>query len=259
MAAAKSTTDPKTIRQWVEARGGRPATVKATGNARNPGILRIDFPGYGDDDALESTSWDTFFEAFEANGLAFLYQEGKNSRFNKFVSRDSVDVEEDDEAVDPIALLEAQHREVETLFEQHEKASDGREKRAIFARIADALAAHATIEEELFYPAVFSEKTEDELREAVEEHLQAKRLIADLLGMSTTDPQWDGKVAVLCEEVRHHVKEEETELFPKLSKLDEEMMQDLGAQMQDRFEALMEEGRPRDRVPQETQTAAPLG
>jgi len=264
MAAAKATTDPETIRKWVEARGGRPATVKATGDAREPGILRIDFPGYGDDDALQPLSWDKFFEAFEANGLAFLYQGGKNSRFNKFVSRESADLpeeEEDDdyeEVVDPIELLKEQHREVEALFEEHENAKNGRTKRAIFGRIADALAAHCALEEELFYPTVMSDKTEDELREAVEEHLQAKRLIADLLDMSTTDPQWDGKMSVLCEAIRHHVEEEENELFPKLSKIDEDTMDTLGAQMVERLEELMQESNLRNRVPLETDAAAPL-
>lgn len=276
MAAAKATTDADTIRKWVEARGGRPATVKATGDEREPGILRIDFPGYGDDDKLEPLSWEKFFEAFEANGLAFLYQDGKKSRFNKFVSRDNVsnleesedeeadeDEDEDEdyeeaEAVDPIEMLKEQHREVEALFEDHEKAKNGRSKRTIFGRIADALAAHCAIEEELFYPTVMNDKTEEGLREAVEEHLQAKRLIADLLGMSTTDPQWDGKISVLREEIEHHVEEEENELFPKLEKIDDETMDTLGAQMAERWNELMQERNLRDRVPQETSAAAPL-
>lgn len=161
-------------------------------------------------------------------------------------------------AVNPIALLKSQHREVEALFEEHEDADDGRVKRAIFAKLADALTAHATIEEELFYPAVRADNTEEILREAVEEHLQAKRLIADLMGMSTTDPQWDSKISVLQEEIEHHVEEEENELFPKLEARDVEMMSALGAKMMERFEALMSEGRPRERVPGETQGAAPI-
>ncbi len=89
MAESKTTTDHGEIRQWVEERGGRPARVTATGNGDDPGILRIDF---GDDDAgLEEISWDDFFEAFDDNDLAFLYQDttegGDTSRFNKFVSR----------------------------------------------------------------------------------------------------------------------------------------------------------------------------
>ena len=88
---SQTTTDHDTIRQWVEARGGRPAAVKGTGSDGDPGILRIDYPGRGDDEALEEISWEEFFDAFEANNLAFVYQEetseGEESRFSKFVSR----------------------------------------------------------------------------------------------------------------------------------------------------------------------------
>jgi hypothetical protein len=82
------TTDHDTIRKWVEERGGKPATVRTSGD--EVGILRIDFPGYSGSDSLEEISWDEFFEKFEDSGLAFLYQEqtsgGEQSRFNKLVS-----------------------------------------------------------------------------------------------------------------------------------------------------------------------------
>jgi hypothetical protein len=88
---SKTTTDHETIRRWVEERVGRPARVKETGSNGDPGILRIDYPGRGDDDALEEISWEDFFEAFEENNLAFLYQEetadGEESRFSKLVNR----------------------------------------------------------------------------------------------------------------------------------------------------------------------------
>lgn len=88
-----STTDHDTIRQWVDARGGQPAGVKATGGGEDPGVIRIDFPGYGDDEDLETISWDEWFDKFERNKLAFVYQErtadGELSTFNKVVSRDS--------------------------------------------------------------------------------------------------------------------------------------------------------------------------
>lgn len=88
---SKTTTDHDTIRSWVEERGGRPARVKGTGSDGDAGLLRIDFPGRGDDDALEEIDWDAFFQAFEDNDLAFLYQEetkeGDESRFSKLVSR----------------------------------------------------------------------------------------------------------------------------------------------------------------------------
>lgn len=88
----KRTTDHNTIKEWVEERGGYPATVADTGDEENPGVLRIDFPGYGDDSDLMHISWDAFFEKFEENELAMLYQtemrSGSESRFVKFVSRD---------------------------------------------------------------------------------------------------------------------------------------------------------------------------
>ncbi|HHP7245285.1 MAG TPA: hypothetical protein ACFE0H_11425 [Elainellaceae cyanobacterium] len=88
---SKTTTDHNTIKQWVESRGGHPATVKATGDTDDPGVLQIDFPGYGDEESLEHIPWDAFFEKFEDKQLAFLYQDrldsGEESRFFKFVSR----------------------------------------------------------------------------------------------------------------------------------------------------------------------------
>lgn len=86
---SKITTDHEEIRRWVEERGGKPATVKSTGSADDPGLLRIDYRG---EQSLEPVSWDAFFEKFEENKLAFLYQErlksGETSRFFKFVRRD---------------------------------------------------------------------------------------------------------------------------------------------------------------------------
>jgi hypothetical protein len=91
MASAQKTTDHRRIRQWVEERGGHPAAVRSTERGGDVGLLRIDFPDYGDDSALEEISWDDFFDKFEEKQLAFLYQDkdsdGKQSRFNKLVSR----------------------------------------------------------------------------------------------------------------------------------------------------------------------------
>ena len=90
----RTTTDHGEIRRWAEARGGRPAAVEGTGSGDDPGILRIGFPDrpQSDDDSLEEISWNEWFTAFDANGLAFVYQEhtaeGEESRFNKLVSRE---------------------------------------------------------------------------------------------------------------------------------------------------------------------------
>jgi hypothetical protein len=89
---AKRTTDHATIRRWVEARGGRPASVAGTQRSgEEAGILRIDFPDRGHDEKLTPISWDEFFQKFEESRLAFLYQNdtsnGRLSRFSRFVSR----------------------------------------------------------------------------------------------------------------------------------------------------------------------------
>lgn len=89
MTQAQKTQDHKTIRQWTEARGGVPATVAATADDDEPGVLRIDFPGYSGDDTLERISWEEFFDKFDEENLSFRYQDetedGDVSRFCKFV------------------------------------------------------------------------------------------------------------------------------------------------------------------------------
>ena len=92
-AESKVTTDHEEIRNWVEERGGSPARVKSSGKGSGGGLLRIDYPGFTGEDTLETINWEEFFEAFEENNLAFLYQEetkaGKESRFSKLIDRDS--------------------------------------------------------------------------------------------------------------------------------------------------------------------------
>jgi hypothetical protein len=88
---SKTTTDHDEIRRWAEERGGKPATVTGTeSGAEDAGVLRIDFPG-GAEDRLDEISWDDWFEKFDSENLAFLYQEqvksGEESRFFKLVSR----------------------------------------------------------------------------------------------------------------------------------------------------------------------------
>ncbi|AKU94977.1 1,4-alpha-glucan branching enzyme [Labilithrix luteola] len=90
--AALATVDHDVIRQWVEARGGCPAHVKATGRRRNdPGILRIDYPEFSGQKTLEEMEWDDWFQAFDRHHLAFLYQPKEESRFSKLVDRDTVE------------------------------------------------------------------------------------------------------------------------------------------------------------------------
>jgi len=88
-----TTTDHKKIQQWVDERGGHPARVKGTESKNSPGLLRIDYPGFSGEESLEEISWEEFFDGFEKNALAFLYQDktadGKVSRFSKLIERGS--------------------------------------------------------------------------------------------------------------------------------------------------------------------------
>ena len=90
-AESKTTTDHEFIRKWAEERGGKPACVKGTGGGADPGMIRLDFPGWSGEESLQPISWDEWFKAFDDNKLAFLYQEttkgGEESRFNKLVNR----------------------------------------------------------------------------------------------------------------------------------------------------------------------------
>jgi len=161
--------------------------------------------------------------------------------------------------MDAIEMLKKEHRAVEELFESFESAKGAVQKRKLFEEIADALAVHAAIEEKHFYPAVKAKSTEDLLLEAVEEHLEIKRVIADLLAMDASEDAFEAKVTVLKEDVEHHVEEEETTLFPKVKKLfDEEELSTIAAAMEQTEGELREAGNPRDAVPSETDTAAPI-
>jgi len=118
---------------------------------------------------------------------------------------------------DAIGLLEADHREVDNLFDAFEAASDKGEKKALADKICLALKVHTQIEEELFYPPA-REKTGDGdlIDEAIVEHTGAKTLIAQIEAMVPGQPLYDAKMKVLSEQVRHHVEEEESELFPEV-------------------------------------------
>ncbi len=111
---------------------------------------------------------------------------------------------------DAIALLKADHRQVEKWFKQFEKSRSDDRKKGLADEICTALTVHTSIEEEIFYPA-FLEATEDEdlHHEAEVEHEGAKRLIADIEGSGPAEEYYDARVKVLSEMIKHHVKEEE--------------------------------------------------
>ena len=111
---------------------------------------------------------------------------------------------------DAVALLKADHRQVEQWFAQFEKARDDQRKLELATRICNALKVHATIEEEIFYPAFLEEAQDQDLHhEAIVEHDGAKKLIAEIEASSPDDDFYDAKVKVLSEMIKHHVKEEE--------------------------------------------------
>jgi hemerythrin superfamily protein len=140
---------------------------------------------------------------------------------------------------DAVALLKADHRAVEKLFAQFEKAKDTDRKKALADKICLELKIHTQIEEEIFYPTS-REFLEDEdiVDEAVVEHAAAKELIAEIETMQPGEDLYDAKVTVLQEQIEHHVEEEETEYFPKLKKTDMDMKA-IGVQLKTRKEELM--------------------
>lgn len=268
---AKTTIDHGTIQKWVEARGGHPAHVKATGGDGDPGILRIDFPGFSGEGKLEQLGWDQFFDSFERNGLAFIYQDrtrgGQQSRFNKLVSRETVGIEEKPSGgaaagttgeQDAIELLTSQHRMVERLFQQIEQQRPGSaEHRRLFDEVADALAVHTTIEEKVFYPGVKRGDTEDLLEHSVEEHLEVKRVLATMLE-TPPDKDTSAELEELAGLTEEHVIDEEHDLFPKVRKLiAREELRELARRMI-ALEAELRRGEPRAQIPDETEEAAPI-
>src|SRR3954463_11952090 len=135
--------------------------------------------------------------------------------------------------MDAISLLKDDHKNVERLFKRFESAGDRAhvQKREIVDRIIEELAAHAAIEEQVFYPVARATvpATEDIALESLEEHHIVKWVLSELETMSPEDERFDAKVTVLMENVRHHVEEEEDEYFPKVrEELGRKSLNDLG-------------------------------
>ena len=143
---------------------------------------------------------------------------------------------------DAIALLKADHRKVEDLFEQYEKASASSRRKKIAHEICTELKIHTMIEEEIFYPAFRGKIEEDLLDEAYVEHDGAKVLVNDLeAGTPDDDEYYDAKVKVLSEEIKHHVREEEkaaNNMFAQCRKTDVDLVK-LRDQMLVRKQELM--------------------
>jgi len=144
---------------------------------------------------------------------------------------------------DAIALLKEDHRKVEELFEQFEKAKGEGRKQKLALEICTELTIHTILEEEIFYPALEGKVDEDLLKESFVEHDAAKVMIAEIEAGEPSDEFYDAKVKVLSEEIEHHVEEEEKPkegLFAQARAADVDL-DALGAQMIMRKERLQEE------------------
>jgi len=140
---------------------------------------------------------------------------------------------------DAITLLKQDHATVKKLFARAKAVTkQNAVKVSIFNEIKAALETHATIEEEIFYPAVKkarSEHVKDEVREGYEEHKQIKSLLSQIASITPADETSDMKIKVLMEDVEQHVKNEETETFPDAKKfLGESRLMELGAELETR-------------------------
>jgi hemerythrin superfamily protein len=153
-------------------------------------------------------------------------------------------------SMDAIALLKADHKQVAEWFEQFESARSDEIKQALAQQICAALTVHATIEEEIFYPAFLDATGETDLHHEAEiEHEGAKRLIAEIEESSPEDEYFDARVTVLAEMIRHHVNEEEQRdgMFAKAKESDMDL-EALGEQLQARKEEMTDESPPQRRA-----------
>ena len=144
---------------------------------------------------------------------------------------------------DAIALLKEDHRKVEDLFEQFEKANGDGRKEKLALEICKELTIHTIIEEEIFYPSIEGKVEEDLLKESFVEHDAAKVLIAEIEAGGPSDEFYDAKMKVLKEEIEHHVEEEEKPkegLFAQTREADVDLKA-LGERLATRKEALQKE------------------
>jgi hemerythrin superfamily protein len=148
----------------------------------------------------------------------------------KKASKRSSNAKSKDDALD---LLKADHDTVDKLFERFESLGDGamKTKRQVAEKIIRELAVHAVVEEQVLYPVIreCSEDLEEYVLESLEEHHVAKVLLAELQNMDPEHERFDAKVTVLSEIIRHHVEEEESDMFPKVRKqLGNDVLADMG-------------------------------
>ena len=156
-----------------------------------------------------------------------------------------------------VDMLVKQHDELEALLKAVIDA-DGKSRRKLFEKSADALMSHVLIEERHFYPAVNAKRTEDILLESLEEHLSLKRLVTDLLALPAGDEHFEAKLHVLKEQAEHHHEEEEEKLFPKVKKLlSKDELEALGDRMTAAQAELPAGGPTQARSGKQSESAAP--
>ena len=142
---------------------------------------------------------------------------------------------------DAIVLLRTDHKLVDGLFKEYEDTNSAAKKKQIVAKICTELSIHAQVEEEIFYPAVKKALKDKVLvPEATVEHASLKELIAQIEGKEPDGEMYDAKVKVLSEYVKHHVKEEQNEMFPKAKSSNLDLM-NLGEKIGQRKTELMAE------------------
>ena len=137
---------------------------------------------------------------------------------------------------DAVSVLKSHHRQVEGLFEQVLSSEDARTRKELMQTIADLLAMHTKIEEDIFYPAVRSLGTdaiEDLVDEAFEEHHVVDLVLAELPLVSARDDRFAAKMTVLSELVEHHVKEEERDMFKRAQGLGADRLKELGVWLEE--------------------------
>jgi hemerythrin superfamily protein len=144
-------------------------------------------------------------------------------------------------SISAIELLKNDHREVDALFEEYEDLEDDATKAELAEKICKSLRVHTQIEEEIFYPAARKATgDEDLLDEAIVEHAGAKHLIGEIESMEVGEDLYDAKIRVLGEQIRHHVREEEEELFPEVEASEVDLV-GVGKELAERKMELMEE------------------
>jgi hypothetical protein len=155
-------------------------------------------------------------------------------------------------------LLKRQHAEIRDLHSRYGQTDDDDERQALFEELADTLTAHMLIEERIFYKAAYVGELQEQLAEAVEEHLAVKRELSDMLALMPDDESFDAKLKVLMDMFEHHVDEEENEILTKAEDhFGADQLEQLGERMEELFEEIMNEG-PSDDIPLETEQAAAL-